>query len=84
MLGCKFFSSYHSVNLILELIDTCWDVNKDVQGRRLDLLLRINRYMLGCKFETCANNSCYVCELIDTCWDVNIPKSRAKTSTLLN
>ena len=41
MLGCKCYTAVKLYAVLLELIDTCWDVNKDVQGRRLDLLLEL-------------------------------------------
>ena len=34
---------------VMELIDTCWDVNQPVKAMSAASALGINRYMLGCK-----------------------------------
>ena len=54
-----------------ELIDTCWDVNAELDGIRPDKIFGINRYMLGCKLKNNTVSIEYTEELIDTCWDVN-------------
>ena len=35
---------------VLELIDTCWDVNMSITISTITSSIRINRYMLGCKY----------------------------------
>ena len=55
----------------LELIDTQWDVNKQLDLINI-LKQRINRYIVGCKFICIYHRIEYNYELIDTQWDVNL------------
>ena len=54
----------------MELIDTCWNVNAEI-NRDTAIISRINRYMLECKQGREAEHKCKHEELIDTCWNVN-------------
>ena len=51
MLECKWMCVTDLCSLIMELIDTCWNVNNE-NSSFVNELAGINRYMLECKYRT--------------------------------
>ena len=79
MLGCKFLTASLAVATLFELIDTCWDVNKepltianDPQTELIDTCWDVNE-------DENSQKTIMVPELIDTCWDVNTDNATAQT-----
>ena len=56
--------------ILLELIDTLWNVNDDIVYL-VFCAKRINRYIMECKFCFSSSWLFFVFELIDTLWNVN-------------
>ena len=57
---------------MLELIDTCWDVNEDKEHKMKSLDSELIDTCWDVNLLPIAKYSPAICELIDTCWDVNL------------
>ena len=68
---CKLASNIFSGVVLMELIDTLWNVNMDANRYKQRYVPRINRYIMKCKFSTSAHRNFRYWELIDTLWNVN-------------
>ena len=62
--------------LLLELIDTLWNVNKTLLIRFAVKRSRINRYIMECKCTDDGRSRKRGVELIDTLWNVNAGTDR--------
>ena len=51
IMECKSKSSNSTLILLLELIDTLWNVNIDITNQKFGHL-RINRYIMECKYDS--------------------------------
>ena len=68
---------------ICELIDTLWNVNKELEQKEIKEGLRINRYIMECKYTDVRGLGEAFSELIDTLWNVNeVVRIRCDLSTL--
>ena len=71
MLGCKSAQPEHLCRILIELIDTCWDVNNIARPAGSATSSELIDTCWDVNFQACQALPLYTLELIDTCWDVN-------------
>ena len=71
----------HLMRVLIELIDTLWNVN-ELSDLQTCIYLGINRYIMECKFFITVCNFTMSTELIDTLWNVNSNYKFKKIKTL--
>ena len=70
IMECKLTFISSNIFLIIELIDTLWNVNSKT-SKQTSLTNRINRYIMECKLNLLLVLIQTQFELIDTLWNVN-------------